>query len=573
MYRMYKLQRDMSNRDPNRSNIFVPKWFSMVETVTPQMVDALIGLRPYIPMELESDPHGDIGDAQTDVLDAFLEDADFDWHMMRLIKYVVMYGTGFIEARPDWVRRTVKEEKPIFSTDFFGRQIQVGSTMEDVEKHFLKLILRAYAPWEIYKDPLAKSLERHECRGIIKFRGLTSKRQLKRMADLGQIKDFDLDRLDAEMVSMKDDDWGRQLAESVGVPEPKSDDDMGVWLSFESHDRYIDMWNFSTILRDEENPYSHGEINLTRIVNVDDPNPYSEWFGVGDGRPIEQLCYALNDNWDQTFDNHHMQNQGILYYDEDALNVDQLVMIAGNRVPVSAPIGGRIQDAVHERITPGLNRDHYMIPGSINTLIDRTMGQFNSQRGEESAGNQTAREAILLKGAGDSRTKLKIKMMEKMGLKRFGEKAASIIDDFSSPDDIVAKIGIERAALLPSVNPASIGTGHKMVFKGSDRIANLQLKRQNALDIFQLMAGNPTVSQEWLAAWVLELFDVPAHERRKAVRGDQQALELQAAMSELGGGGAGAESTRGVSNGAAIGGSAGNTPFGRDLNEKLGAVN
>lgn len=572
LYRMYKLQRDMSNRDPNRSNIFIPKWFSMVETVTPQMVDALIGLRPYIPMELESDPYGDIGDAQTDVLDAFLEDADFDWHMMRLIKYVVMYGTGFIEARPDWVKRTVKEVQPIFSTDFFGRPVQVGQNTVDVEKQFLRLILRAYAPWEIYKDPRAKSLERHECRGIIKFRGLISKRELTRMAELGQIPEFDPSKLQADMEGLKDDNWGRQLAESIGVPEPRHDDDLGVWLSFEGPDnRYIDMWNFTTILRDDENPYKHGEINLTRVVNVDDPNPESEWFGVGDGRPIEQLCYALNDNWDQTFDNHHMQNQGILYYDEDALNVDQLVMIAGNRVPVSAPIGGHIRDAVHERVTPGLNQDHYAIPGTLNTLIDRTMGQFNSQRGEAAPGSQTAREAILLKGAGDSRTKLKIKMMEKMGLKRFGEKAASIIDDFATPDDIVAKIGLERAALLPTVNPASMGTGHKMVFKGSDRLADLQLQRQDAKDIYQLMAGNPTVSQEWLAARTLEIFDVPAHERRKAVRGDEQALQLQAAIAEMGGA-TGAESTRGISNGAAIGGSAGNTPTGRDQNEKLGAV-
>jgi len=571
MYRMYKLQKDMSNRDPNRSNIFIPKWFSMVETVTPAMVDALIGLRPYIPMEIEGDPSGDIGAALTDVTDAFLEDGDFDWHTMRLIKYVVSFGTGFIEGRPDWVKRTIQEERPIFSTDYYGRSVQVGMDYEDMERYFLRLILRAYAPWEIYKDPLAKSLEPHECRGIIKFRGLTSKRQLKKMAEMGQLPDFDIEKLQSDMEGLKDDDWGRQLAESCGVPTPRYDDDMGVWLSFESADRYIDMWNFTTILRDGPNPYEHGETNLTRVVNVDDPNPYSEWFGIGDGRPVEQLCYALNDNWDQTFDNHHMQNQGIIYYDTDAMNVDQLVMIAGNRVPVSPQPNQRIEDAVHERKTPGLNRAHYMIPQTLNTLIDRTMGQFNSQRGEESGGDQTAREALMLKSAGDSRTKLKIKMLEKMGLKRFGEKAAAIIDQFAAPDDIVAKIGVERAILLPSVNPASLGSGHKMVFKGSDRLANLQIQRQDAKDIYQLTAGNPSINQEWLGNWLLEKFDVPEYERRKAVRNDEQAMQVQAALAEMGGGG-GAESTRGISNGRTMGGAIGYSPTGRDQNEKLGAA-
>jgi hypothetical protein len=571
---MYRGNMDMSDKDPNRSNIFIPKLFSTVETIVPHYVDAIFGLRPYIPIEVTNRSDAGISDAQTDLLDTYLHEANFFGNGIQLFKYVTLFGTGYIEATPRFYTKKVKRLVPITSTDFNGQPVQLGMKLATEDKTYFGLCIRTYAPWEIYRDPSAKGI--HDSRGIIKFRAMVSKRQLKNMAKGGYFPDFDLEKLDNDFEAQKADDWSRRMASNLGIKLPETDDDLGLWLSYESKDRYIDLWNFRQVLRDIPNPLNHGEINLTRIINSSDPNPATEFFGIGEGKPVEVLLDALNDNWNQTFNNHNMQNEGVIFYDDDAMNVDQLVMIAGNRIPVTPPLGKSIQDAVWERPTPGLSRDHYIIPEKLELMIDQTSGINDIMRGEQ-GGTQTAREAILRRSAGDSRMKLKIMIAENMGLKDFGEKAIQIIDQFATPEDIVSKLGPDRAALMPSANPADLDGSYNFAFKGSARMADAQIKRQDAKDIYQLAAGNGSIRQDWLADWLLTHFDVPDSERRKAVVPDEVLAQMQqmAQLQEVAAGGSGlasggkGESTRAVSNGTTLGANLGYSPSGRDKNEKL----
>ena len=567
--RLYRAQMNMQGRDPNRANVFVPALYTRVETIVPDMVDALLGVRPYIPIQLSKNVNADVGDAMTDLLDGFLDKANFYWEAVKFNKLAVLLGTSFLEALPDFQPKRVIRAIPQIMTDQFGQQTVVGHTTEEQILNLLTFKIRAYAPWEIFQDPFAKTI--NDTRGVIKYRGFTSKRQLKEMAKRGAFPDFDLDKLDPPQDDTQQDNWGERIALSMGVPMPTRDDDMGIWLSYESKDRYIDLWNGEVVLRDIPNPFSveqggHGGINLTKIINTDDPNPNTQWYGIGEGRPVEQLSHMLNEQWNQTFDNHNMQNEGVIFYAEDAFDVDKLVMVGGNRIPADIGPGQGIGDVFQERKTPGLPRDFYAIPAAIEGMIDDTTGIPKIARGATEPGGQTAREALIKKGATDSRVKLKIKMFEKMGLGGFGEQVLHHIEQFATPDDVVEHIGVERAALLPTLNPASMNGNYRFAFKGSDRMADAQIKRQDAKDIYQLMAGNMTINQEWLAGRTLKQFEVPDSELQQALRPDEEAMRLQAEAEA-----ANSESARGVSNGRAIGGSAGNRPSGRDSNEKLGA--
>ena len=187
VYSMYKNQMDMAKRDPNRANIFPPKLYSTVETIVPHYADALLGVRPYIPIELSNAELSGIGEAQTDLLDAYLHASNFYWEMTKAIKYVVLYGTAFIEATPDYHNVISKVVEPVYML-IGGEQVPVDQVVKEVEKQMFGLNVRAYAPWEIYKDPAAKDID--SCRGIIKFRGMESKRQLKERAKRGAFPDF-----------------------------------------------------------------------------------------------------------------------------------------------------------------------------------------------------------------------------------------------------------------------------------------------------------------------------------------------------------------------------------------------
>lgn len=567
IYRLYRGQINMDGRDPNRANIHIPKLYTVVETILPHYIDAIFGLRPYIPIEVTNRSDAGISDAQTDLLDTYLNEADFFSYGKQLFKYSIIFGLGYIECCPHFETRKIKRNIPQMMTGMDGRPVQVGQDTVEEDKVFFKLGIRTYAPWQVYRDSACTSLD--DARGIIKFRSMISKRNLKKMAQSGYFPDFDIEKLDYDTQLMLEEDWGRRLANSLGVTLPASDDDLGVWMSYESKDRYVDIWNFKTIIRDIPNPYKHGKINLTRVINSDDPNPTTAYWGLGEGKPIEILCNALDDNWNQTFDNHNLQNQGMMFYDEDAMSVDQLVAIAGNRVPVTPPVGGKISDAIWERPTPGLSSDHYNIPNKIDFMIDDASGIGSITRGMESNNAQTAREAILRRQAGDARMKLKIKIGEQMGLKDFGEKAISIIDQFATPDDIVSKIGAERAALIPSANPADLDGGYNFAFKGSDRMADAQIKRQDAKDVYQLTLADPAVNPQWRADWLLTHFDVPDSERRKAVYSAQEVAMMQhQKMLQEAAAGAG-ESTRSVSDGGVLGAQIGQGVAGKDQNEKL----
>lgn len=572
IYEMYKMERDMVNRDPNRSNIHTAKLYSIVETIVPHYTDAMLGIRPIIPIEFINPDQQLIGQIQSTLLDAYLTDSNFYWEFVKLIKYIILYGTGFIESVPDFKSKRVKRFIPRTSIGPDGRPVLVGVDEQVQDEVFLRLMFKAYPPWEVYRDPSAQSVG--ESRGIIKYRGMVSKRQLAEMAKRNStFPNFDPEKLTADMYSQHKDNWTLRMAQDVGASLPMSDDDLGVWMSYESEGRYIDIWNFSSILRDIDNPYDHKEINLTRVINTDDPNPAMSWYGIGEGRPVENLCHALNENWDQAFDNHNLQNQGVMFYDDDALNVDQLIMIPGNRIKVVPQVGHSVADAVYERPTPGLNSDFYNIPNHLERMVDQASGLDEITRGEVSRSGQTAREAVLKRSAGESRMKQKIKMGEHMGLKDIGEKCLSHIDQFAGPDDIIAKIGIERASMLPTVKPTDIGSPYIFNFKGSDRLNELQVKRQNMRDIYQLTAGNPSVRQDWLADKLLEIHDIPEDERQKGIIPDEQAMMIQAQNAALQAqaqaqGQGGAETTRSVATGRAIGASAGNSPTGRTQQER-----
>ncbi len=571
IYQMYKTYQDMTGRDPARSNIVIPKLYALVETLMPEYVEALLGIRPYIPIELFGAGSKDIAQAQTDLLDAFLHDSDFYWEIVKLIKYALLYGTSFIESTPDTVSRKVRRREPILSQDYYGNVVPVGfsESVETVVEFLLRT--RTFAPWEIWRDPNATTID--GCRGLIKWRGRISGRQLKKMAERNpeMWPNFDPDKLDFDMQELEKDDIARKMMTTIGVPRAKDDTDLGIWLSYESGDRYIDMWNFSTVMRDIPNPYDHGKINLTRVINTDDPNPDNSWYGIGEGRPIEPLCKALDVNYRQMFDNHNMLGHVVLFYDNEAMNVDQLVMVAGNRIPVDLGANKTIQDHVWERPTPVLSPDFYKVPAVVNNIIDETSGVHEPMRGQPASHEQTAREAMLLQQRGGNRLRLKIRLGENMGLKGYAEKSVAIIDQFASFDDVVRKIGLERAMMLPTMNPAEVDGGYEFAFKGSNRMLQSAQKRQDSKDIYQLMAGNFSVRQDWLSNFLLETHDVSEKERRRAVVPDLQAMQMQMIMAQAQAqASGGAETTRLVSNGSAVGGSAGNTPTGRDQNEKLG---
>lgn len=572
IYDMYRQYQDLTNRDQYRSNFFMPFMYWMIESMAPVEIDALLGVRPYIPIEANQRQFSDISDAQTLLLDTMLEGSNFYLEMLKTIKLSIAYGMSAIEARPvfNTVTRTVQE--PILMHNIDGTAQVVGQRPKTITKRLLDFAFTGFMPWNIYPDPNAKNLD--DARALIKFRGLISKRQVKALVEKHPkgFPDFDLDKLKPAMDQLREENWSRKMAQDIGVTMPEDDDDLGVWLSYESPERLIDTWNFGVVMRDIDNEFNHKTFNLSRVINMVDINDFSEWFGIGEGKALEMIQLALNKSWNQTFDNHEALQHGVVAYDEEMVDVEELSFVGGNRIAVNKQPGQSFEEAFWERPQQQLPSDHYLIPNTIERMGENTSGFHRPSRGETDVKTKTAREAILTKAGDDIRMKLKIVLMEKMGLGDLAEKLISHVEQFATVSDIVERIGVEQAMTLPSVNPALLEGGFTFAMKGSDRTAESQIKRQDAKDLYQLMVGRPTIRQDWLSKFVLNRYEVPEQDQRKAILPDEQMFRIMAIMAQMGissGQGGGGASTRLLSTGQTVGAQPGEAPSGRDQSEKL----
>ena len=448
-----------------------------------------------------------------EILDDALDKGQFYGHFATATKIKTLYGTSFLEAIPyyDSITEKVVEPEVIMG-------VQVGTRVVEREVPRLRFRIRAMGPWEVYVDPFARALEeKGGCHYIIKI-DLIRKEEILRMARGGAYPGIDIEMLMADNElgkGNKADNWGLNMLADIGLTDPNNDDGIGVLMRFESESRYIDLWNGQIVLRDIPNPYKHKMINLSRYIHTQDAHTQNQFWGVGEAKPNEILCAMLDDQWNMTFDNHNMQNQGITYYANGVVNPDALVRTVGNKIGIDVAEGDDIKKYVQESFGQPMPQDFYAIPQSIERLIDLSSGLFELQRGEQSQSDRTATESAMRKEYGDSRQELNVRLGEMVCLKSFGEKMLMHLDQFATTDDVIEVVGEQGAQLLQGLNPADLPGGYNFQFKGADRVANLLTKQRNWKELLPLMLQIPNVQPGKLARKMLEIFeedDVSAEE-------------------------------------------------------------
>ena len=152
VYEMYKNVQDLTGKDKNRSNLFIPTLYTNVETMAPLYHDAILGTRPFIPIELSGKRDAMAGEAITRLIDEFLVDGNYVWETSKWIKYVLLWGLGFIEARPTYCDKRVRVFEPQYITGINGNQTMIGGQWKTETRKMLRIITKAYAPWDIYND-------------------------------------------------------------------------------------------------------------------------------------------------------------------------------------------------------------------------------------------------------------------------------------------------------------------------------------------------------------------------------------------------------------------------------------
>lgn len=536
IYKRYKGHIDFSDKDPYLAYPVAPLAYAIIEGQVSRDIRAVFSKTPYIPIKSIKPEYRTAARDFSDALQCLLDLGDFVDKMIIADKYRRLYGLAYFEPTP--VYESVKR--------LALRPSLLG--MEEVEEEVKRFRLKfeVYAPWEVYRDPFARTLE--DARWVIKLR-LASKSELIRQAENGDFgDDFDISKLTEEDSTASTEmtkDWSTRMRQAVGLSLPEQDTDIGVYGRLETKDRYIDVWDFRAVLRDVENPFNHGRVNLAALINNFDPNPMMQFDGISELKVVEPMLDLLDSNLAQMQNNHNMQNHKVLAYDEEKVSVDTLVMRPGARVPVVNRLPNEpLLDAVQEIPVSPLSPDHYRVPAILERWIRVATSEFEADQGETTQRPTTATEAALLRQQSDSRKQLTISMFER-SLKDIANLCLSHMHQFMETPDWADLLGDDRANAIQFTHPQQIPGGCTFSFTGADRASEQLVMRRELVDLMSVVGPNPMLEKKLLESYnfsneeLQAYFQIREQEQQAAQQAAQaqenRELELQANKKRIGG--------------------------------------
>lgn len=524
---LYNAYIDAAERDPDMPNISLPKMYSIIETKTPEFINAIAGRRPILPFEARRKEFQKAAEIQTLYLDDLLDKARIYTHLGLLGKLKGLYGTAFINVLPYYERVIEK----VMVEDSVG-----GFRIQQTPSHRLRLRVEVRAPWEVRVDPYATSLnEREDCRYLIKI-DIRSRRQIKELYAKGAYPGLDIAKLDAyngSRTTQGRQHWGQQMLQAYGLPTPMNDDDVGLLFRYESPDRYIDSWMNEVDLRDGDNPFSkdkggHGLINTSRMIHVQAPHTQSQFWGIGEAKPNEVLIAMMNDIQNLTFASHGMLNQPPVFFRKDAISRDDIIFALGHRIPVKGTSDRPLSDDYSIPERQGLPADHYLLPQLIERWSDVTSGLFGPGRGESlrQRGDTTATEVLAAEQNAQTRQQESVRLGEDVCLADLAKKGSAILEQFRNFDDLVESVGLQDAIQVISANPADLPGGYNMPFKGSARVQQLNSKRQNLVTLAPIIQNSPWKRPAGLERKLLDLYDFESDDIDEVMMTDPQIAQL-----------------------------------------------
>lgn len=417
MYRCY-----INNSDyPHNAQVFDPRVFRIIETITPRMVVSE-PCGSYYPQEPSDLPTADI-------LNAFIK---YDWRradmfpkLTTFVKSLLIFGTGF--GRVYWdLRETEKTRMKAKVVN--GKAVWTPMNTEKVEvTEFDGPNFEVLNIYDCFPDPNATSME--NMRWFI-YRTFKTVDELKKYndtkggayyknLDILEKKVSDKKQADENLTSLPQDLQYREHRRTMlSTEELKGQDqsnvDIVVVRRFTT-DRWVDyVPEYNLIIRDVENPYFNGLIPI--IHGVDYPYP-GELYGMGEIEPVDRIQRAINAVLNQRLDNVQLTlNTMWKVVKNKGVDLHTLYSAPGNVVftddkDAVEPI--QIPDVTGSTFVQTMN---YLTAAIQNGsgITDYTIGIDNSA----AIANKTATGTRLIQSEANAQFKLKIQLFNHMVIQK-----------------------------------------------------------------------------------------------------------------------------------------------------------
>lgn len=523
-YQVYRCY--VEKRDDGLSNIFIPFIFSIIETILPRLIEAHFGTKPWagvLPVGPEDVPGAK---AMEQILQFQMEERinfvekSADWFKEDLIlgtsiglvtwrveqhvrqklqrKQIVLPG-GFNIPLPAWESRTVRE-----------------TTYDDNDFQHIDL-------HEFWFEPRAKDIESALYCGHFSYENWA---YLKMMEGQGVYKNLDL----VEKTVNEEKSAAFKRLNDIGLGSDSNDgndkDDQVHKLQhcFEG-DWYTVIADDEVVIRDGPNPYYHKRKPYARIVDI--PVPH-EFYGIGEVEPAEYLQYALNDLTNAQIDYVMMSILGVFLRREGSkLTLEDLKLHARKVIDV--------EDVENPEVKPwqfpSIDPTSFTLGSLIKDYISNTTGAQDVVRGQLAPKQTTAFEISTVQQMAEARFRLKVRLINQMGIRQVARLMAFNNQQFIRQDRAIRMLGPEKGQyLFPKFKPEELQGNFDFIPAGvaEEPLLSKENKRESLKKLLAEIGQDPLVKRRELLKKVVEAYDI--EDVNEVLKTDEEiAAEQQAA--------------------------------------------
>jgi len=268
--------------------------------------------------------------------------------------------------------------------------------------------------------------------------------------------------------------------------------------------RVITTINRRAVLRVIENPYWHGE---KPYAIIPDYLQEGEFWGIGEIEAIEGLQDLLNGLYNQRIDNVRLTMDAMFAVNTKAMEDERdlvlrpggIIRIAGDYTP---------EEAIQRLDLGDVTGSAFAEAGQVESLIERVSGVSAYQTGttgDENL-NRTATGVSLLTEAGNSKFALKVRLMEKIGMKRVARQWGAIVQQYADEERTVRVVGPQGQWLFSTLTPESIQGSLDYEIDVASTTQTETVAKEQATMLFQTLApalpqAIPKLAQDLLQAF------------------------------------------------------------------------
>lgn len=458
----------------------------------------LLGREPYMPLEANRPEFSRWVQGQEKVLNELAVEGGFYEEMIDVFGFTLGFGQGYMEERWELGVTSVMQRMPIVDP-VLGVVKGYDESLEPKVTETLRYIARG--PWEVLPHPFGTTLDQ---KPFIVIKELAHVNEIKRLLDKG--KPFRL----PDGVSEKDlkegpshkgsEEWVNQWRRDRGIMTDDAGEGVGVLCRayFNPTEEYprgrwAYVWNYWIPLFDEENLNENMRPEVKPVQAFRDITHIGpdRFFGQGLFEQTEDKVNLADDLRSIYVNELLLRQEGILLYDPNAVDVENLDTFIGGRIPILNGFSKPMDQAVMEIPRSPVDDNLMATAQELDNKTDNDLKINAYQTGESPPRKETLGVSRMLSEAGDANLEMKTRVIEMGPFKRMGLYSVKLVAAHASPETVISILGEEEAQHVLSLDPESVPGGFKFKFQGSTSVTRKGEEAEAFEKWFNLAMNDP----------------------------------------------------------------------------------